>query len=585
MPEQLAARLSSESGDFRALIDIAPAMVWVATEDGACTFLSKSWVSFTGQDAADGLGSGWLQAIHPNDRAAVQSAFVSARADKSSYQTEYRVRTAAGGYRWVLDSASPIINADGLVQGYIGSIVDNEDRKVAELERERSERRLQVALTASGIGTWEWDVIGNHFTLSPRALAIFGFEHGSVSYERLQDCILAEDLPEVQRLSKLALDPAVRAHAPYRYRIRRETDQQVRWVEAHGEALFESHNGALRPHTYIGTFLDITEHVKQEQRAREDATRLELALQAADLAVWELDIANDRVSPSPALNKLYGFAEDATPTADEFRSRYAPGEQERLEQLGREALARGEDRIRAEVKHILPEGTVRWLLIQAQSAAPLPGGGPRAIGVVMDITDRKLHEESLAVAAREMEHRVKNSLTLVQSLVQQSFRPDRPYVEAKAIFDQRLRAYVDVTELISGRENQDIEIASLLTRALNPFRQSEADQFLLEGQNSSVQSRIAFVLGLALHELATNSVKYGALSVPEGRVKVSWSTSDTEFRLDWIEMGGPHVTPPTRKGFGTRLLSGALLTNVKGTANLAYDPSGVRFQLLISQPR
>ena len=584
LPEQLASRLLAQSSDFKALIDIAPVMVWVAAPDGACTYLSKSWLSFTGQNGDEGLGAGWLHAIHPDDWTSVQSAFSAALAEKRSYQTEYRVKTAAGAYRWVLDSASPIIRSDGQVQGYIGSIVDNEERKIAELQRAKTERRLQIALKASAIGTWEWDIIENRFAFSSRALEIFGFEDGAVTYERLQGCILPEDLREVQHLSALALDPAVRANTPYRYRIRRESDQQVRWIEAHGEALFAQRDGSQQAHAYIGTFLDISESMEQERQAREAAARLELALEAAELAVWELDITTDRLSPSPALNKLYGFDADAEPTTDEFRARYAPGERERLEQLALEARARGEDRIRAEVKHLMPDGSVRWLLIQAQSAAPLPGAGPRAIGVVMDITERKLHEERLSVAAREMEHRVKNSLALVQSLVQQSFRRDRPFDEAKAIFDQRLRAYVEVTELISGRNDQEAGVWDLLTRALKPFRENDIDHFVLEGPDISVPAKVAFGLGLALHELATNSVKYGALSVPRGRVHISWTHAGGDFQLDWKEIGGPPVKPPTRRGFGSRLLGGAVLTNGKGTADLEFHPSGVHFHLIVPQP-
>lgn len=582
LPDQLTSRAIQTDNDFRALIDIAPVMIWVATPEGECTFLSRSWRDFTGQSEQDGLGSGWLSCIHADDWASVQGAFDQAKAECRPYQTEYRVRNQAGEFHWVLDSAAPVLGPSGALQGYIGSIVDNEARKTAELARLRVERRLQIAMEASGIGSWEWDLASNLFHFSDRALDIFGIEPtGSpISFEHVRRLIHPEDLPEVTRLSAAALDPAIRAREPYRYRISRELDGELRWIAAHGEALFD--RGADGPPlVYIGTFEDITEEVVREQSLQDAAARLSLALDAAQLAVWELDITEDRLSPSPALNRLYGFPEDARPTSDEFRSRYAPGEQQRIEELGREARLRGENRIRAEVKHVMPDGSVKWLLIQAQEAEPLADGHARAIGVAMDITERRQSEEKLAVIAREMEHRVKNSLTLVQALVDQSFRAPRPAEEGKLVFSQRLAAYVRATELLTKSE-QGAEMAALADVALAPFRGNENDQITTNGPSVQLEPGLAAAIVLGLHELATNAVKYGSLSVPEGSVEIVWSQDKGCFTLDWRERGGPPVAQPARTGFGSRLLGGALLQGKGGETSLSFAPDGVHFHLLCS---
>ncbi|NGP17821.1 PAS domain-containing protein [Devosia aurantiaca] len=550
MPEYLARRATAADSDFRSLIDIAPVMIWVANLDGSCTFLSRSWTTFTGQVLADGLGEGWLTLIHAEDQPGVVNSFVRAREYGQPYQTEYRVRTKDGEYRWVLDSASPIKGPSGALQGYIGSIVDNQSRKAAELARDRSDRRLNIALQASGIGIWEWNVAHNQFEFSQRARGIFGFTEGDVTFERLKQVIVPADLPEVLRLSAAALDPKVRSKETYRYRIVRETDAELRWIEAHGEALFATTNGEDRAETYIGTFEDITVEEERDRTLKEESVRLALALDAAQLAVWELDILNDRIAPSPMLNVLYGFAPDATPTVEELRSRYAPGERERLEELGRQAAERGDDRIRVEVKHVMPDGSIKWLLIQAQTAAPTPEGGPRAIGVVMDVTERKLHEEKLAVAAREMQHRIKNSLALVQSLVQQSFRRDRSVDEGKEAFNSRLRAYVGVTELLSGERKGEATLSQLLGQALAPFRETTASSFVLDGPDVTLSERAAFGLGLAIHELATNATKYGSLSVDEGLVSITWAVAAHQLHLVWRESGGPPLLEPTSRGLG-----------------------------------
>ena len=124
--------------------------------------------------------------------------------------------------------------------------------------------------------------------------------------------------------------------------------------------------------------------------------RLRLALSFGDLAIWEYDLDKNTISHSPELNRLYGFPPDATPSIADYVSRYAPGEAERVAQLSAEAAARGETRIELEVKHIWPDGTLKWLMIRAESAPPAPGMPKRALGVVIDITTRKLAEDALA---------------------------------------------------------------------------------------------------------------------------------------------------------------------------------------------
>lgn len=576
---QLVSRAIQNDSDFRTLIDIAPVMIWVAGADGQCTFLSRSWRDFTGQDESEGLGTGYLQCIHADDHSSLQTAFFKACQSLEPYQTEYRVRGLSGEYRWVLDSAAPIINPDGSLQGYIGSIVDNHARKAADFARSRIERRLRIALRASEIGTWEWDLSADMFHFSDHAMRIFGIGESiePITFERLRCLIHPEDIDHVVRLSAAALDPTNRAQEPYRYRILRENDGETRWIEAHGEVIFDQDGQS--PSVYIGTFQDITEEVARAQSLRESAARLELALDAAGLAVWELDVTNDRLTPSPALNRLYGFSEDARTTTKDFRSRYAPGEEERLNRLGYEAKQRGENRLRAEVKHMMPDGSVRWLLIQAQEAEPTPEGATRAIGVAMDISDRKLQEEKLAVIAREMEHRVKNTLTLVQVLVDQSFRGSRSVEDGRAIFRERLSAYSRAMDLLAKDNGQAAELSELAKQAVAPFQDRGLQQIQISGQPVQLEPHLAAAIAMGLHELATNAVKYGALSVPEGKVELVWTVQEPWLDLVWRESAGPEVKTPTGRGFGSRLLSGALLQGNAGETSLSFHPTGVEFRL------
>lgn len=124
---------------FYELMNAAPVLMWLGAPDGSCTFLSRSWSERTGQSKVEALGWGWLEAIHPEDRTIVAGAYAEASREKKPYQVEYRLRDRIDGYRWVLDSAAPRLSASGDLLGYVGSLVDNEERKRAELALEHSE--------------------------------------------------------------------------------------------------------------------------------------------------------------------------------------------------------------------------------------------------------------------------------------------------------------------------------------------------------------------------------------------------------------------------------------------------------------
>lgn len=128
--------LEESEARFRNMADHAPVMMWVTDESGACIYLNKPWYDFTGQSEASAIGFGWLGAVHPSDSARASAAFVEANARHASFQVDYRLRRHDGEYRWAIDAASPRFDAQGVFRGYVGSVIDIEVRKAAELARE-----------------------------------------------------------------------------------------------------------------------------------------------------------------------------------------------------------------------------------------------------------------------------------------------------------------------------------------------------------------------------------------------------------------------------------------------------------------
>lgn len=447
------------------------------------------------------------------------------------------------------------------------------------------ERRLAIATEAARIGLWDWNIATGEMAYSRHAKLICGFDpEGPVTLDMARAVTHPDDLPRTWSMSQRAMDPAIRAYEPYRYRIVRADTGEVRWVLAYGQATFDGAGSDAQCVAYTGTIQDITEQKLSEDRVAESEARLRLALDAGDMAVWEVDVVAGTVTHSQKLNMLCGFPPDATPSVAEFQAHYAPGELERIQNLAAEITARGETRMEADLRLIWPDGTPKWVRLRAQE---VPGsGGQRVIGVLYDITDRKYAEERTELIARELRHRIKNSLAVLQSIASQSIRGHANLEDGLAALNGRLVALSAAAGAVSEADWENSSILELVDRVLAPHHDGHrAARFDFDGPDIPLPAGFASTLALALHELATNAGKYGALSVPTGKVSMIWDfDEDRRFTLTWTESGGPEVVSPDRTGFGTRMIERALFTAFNGHAALTYAPKGLHCRIVASIP-
>ena len=155
--QRYEAALRESEERFRNMADHAPVMVWVTEPDGSCNFLSQSWYSFTGQSPETGLGFGWLDAVHPDDRASSEETFKRATDTQSAFRLEYRLRRYDGAYRWAIDAATPRFSRDGRFLGYIGSVIDITERKQAEEALSANEEKYRHIFESAGVSLFEED--------------------------------------------------------------------------------------------------------------------------------------------------------------------------------------------------------------------------------------------------------------------------------------------------------------------------------------------------------------------------------------------------------------------------------------------
>lgn len=210
-------------------------------------------------------------------------------------------------------------------------------------------------------------------------------------------------------------------------------------------------------------------------------------------------------------------------------------------------------------------------------------------GVVRGMIDTVVETTATVEAQRqarlvngELGHRMKNLMAVISSIANQTLQATGVEGEARETLVQRIAALGDAQTLLTGSHRESAQVDDIVRQALAPF-DAGADVFELDGPPVGLSSGQSLMLALAMHELATNAVKYGALSVPAGKVRIGWnldrSGGDAGFRLSWMETGGPAVTIPSRRGFGSRVVEKALAQEFRGEVEIVYDPGGLRCEL------
>ena len=206
--------------------------------------------------------------------------------------------------------------------------------------------------------------------------------------------------------------------------------------------------------------------------------------------------------------------------------------------------------------------------------------------VTRDITERKRAEVHQRLLLDELNHRVKNTLATVQSITRQTLRPGISLDQFRETFEARLIGLSRTHNLLTGANWQGAALREIVMAELEPYRQVRPDGANVDvsGPDVYLRPKHALALGMALHELATNAAKHGALSNPAGRVVLDWSRRDRLLRLDWQESGGPPVEPPPQRGFGLRLLEKGLRHELGGETRLDFEPAGLRCSIEVSLP-
>ena len=321
----------------------------------------------------------------------------------------------------------------------------------------------------------------------------------------------------------------------------------------------------------------------QEKELRESETRGRLALDAAELGAWEAVPGTGQVYGDARARRLMGHDVDAPMSFDDYLAHVDPRDRAHFAGAIEAAIAdAGDCRLDVEYRVQPKAEEVRWLSSKAQ-LIKLPGERRRLIGTVRDVSDEKAAAEHRKLLNNELQHRVKNTLGVVQGIVSQSLRTSATPAEASAAIATRLQTLARAHDLLTQTSWTAAPLKAVIEGAVTVHLVDDA-RVQITGPDLNLNARAALALSMALHELCTNAVKYGALSNETGTIVLRWTTgTDLDgrqtFDMLWHEQGGPPVVVPSRKGFGSRLTGSSLAGDLGGAGVVEYRHEGLCWRL------
>lgn len=328
-------------------------------------------------------------------------------------------------------------------------------------------------------------------------------------------------------------------------------------------------------------FQDVTERNRAEIALRVREAELARVQRIAMVGGLEVELKGGFVNRrSPEYLAIHGLPPEAAGESHEdWVSRVHPEDRERVQGQFREALAGDAQRYEAEYRIIRPsDGEVRWVVANAEIERDNDGRAVRLVGAHRDVTQRVVAAQRQRLLINELNHRVKNTLATVQSIASQSFRAAHSTQEASAAFEARLLALSRAHNVLTRENWEGADLQEIVLQAIEPYRDRRADRFSIEGPRLRLRPQTALALAMAVQELTTNALKYGALSNATGRVDIAWSVGSGQpprLHLRWTETGGPDVAIPLRRGFGSRLIERSLALELNGAVRIAFEPTGV----------
>lgn len=571
--EELSLQLTRERNYARAMMDALPAAVYTTDAEGRITYFNEAAAALWGcrpeLHTAEFCGSWKLYWPDGSPMPHAQCPMAVALREQQPIRGLRAIAERPDGTRVpFFPYPTPLFDTTGALVGAINMLVDVSDHDRHESELRAKERRFRALVEASAQIVWTTDAEGLAVADSPSWRAYTG-----QSYEQVKDwgwlaAVHPEDRARVSDVWRKAVVSERSIKMEYRVR---HVSGHWRWMLASGTPVRDA-SGAVRE--WVGMSTDITER-KNAERARQ---LLATIVDSSYDAIVSKDLCGVISSWNRGATRLFGY------TADEVIGKpvslLIPPDRQDEEPAILERIRRGERVEPYETIRVRKDGKLIDVSLTVSPVKDADGNVLGASKVARDISERKRAQEQRDLLVAEMKHRLKNTLATVQAIATQTMQGASK--DERASFVARLHALASAHDLLTREDWNRAPVRHLISGALKPF--TGWHDIVLEGPDVWIDANKSLLLTMAVHELATNAAKYGSLSKEGGRISIAWKQTPEASRealtLRWQERGGPVVKPPTRKGFGSRLIEHALQSE-SGGAILEYAPEGLTCTLKV----
>ena len=561
---------SASEARYRALVEASSQIVWTMNakaivSDASC----EAWCAFTGQSADDWQQRRWLEAVHPDDRVRVTGLWNAAPSASNPIEYEYRLKHHSGDWHWMVERVVPLKNGTSNCSGWVGMTSDITHRKLTEIALAQSGARYRALVEASSQIVWTADAEGNAVEDSPSWRAFTG----KTEVDRCGTGWINAIHPDDRSASRERWRAVVRDTQPSlaEYRLQNAAGEW-RWISERSVPYGDTGG---RPEGWVGMAVDITDRKQSELELAGRERHLSLALKAARMAAWSFDLDTAELTVEGEGDALIGMQGPGN-RLERLMSRMASSDAERFKSLLAESV---QTNASLQFDFCYSDGNAgKWIRASGQYEMAVAGQRGIVRGVFSDITERRQIEERRNLLVGEIAHRGKNLLAVVQSIAAVTLVGDQASQDVYKKFLQRLASLARSHSLLTDKDWTGVPLDEIVKLEFCNLTDRVSINVAPVVLNPSAAQNCALVI----HELVTNAIKYGALSVPAGRVAVeahlATGEEDDVVQFRWKETGGPTVRPPVRRGFGSMLLR-RLIDGFDAPGTINYESDGLRVEI------